>query len=119
MAPAPPVPVAVPASGTKAVRGAAAYASELKAVNEIMAALSKATKNLDKATRAKDNVAIAMVSEEIHQLRRRGNELLVRLGGKARLPIDKAERMRWKCAAAQPEAKAPKKRKAPRRRRRP
>ena len=106
-----PVPVAAP---VRAVRGAAQFAAELKAINEIVAALAKADKALNKAGRAKDTVAVSMLSAEVHQLRRLGNDLLVRLGGKARLPIDKTERMRWRRAAAQPEAKAPKKRKAPR-----
>ena len=97
-----PAPVAAKAK----VRDAEAYASELKAIDEIVVALAKAGKALDKATRAKDGVGIAAASEEIHQLRRRGNDLLVRLGGKAQLPIDKTERMRWKRAAGQPEAKA-------------
>ena len=56
--------------------------------------LSKADHALTKATRARDAAGITAASEKIQQLRRQGNELLVRLGGKARLPIDKAERMR-------------------------
>jgi hypothetical protein len=101
--PTAPVPVAVPASGyqrkaanapLKAVRGAATFATELQAIDEIVAALSKADHALTKATRARDAAGITAASEKIQQLRRQGNELLVRLGGKARLPIDKAERMR-------------------------
>jgi hypothetical protein len=104
-------PVAVSA---KVVRGATAFATELKAIDEIVATLAKAETALNRATRAKDNVAIAAASEEIHQLRRRGNELLVRLGGKARLPIDKAERMRWRRAGTIASAPKPKRAKAPR-----
>ena len=118
--PTAPVPVAVPASGyqrkaanapLKAVRGAAAFATELQAIDEIVAALSKADHALTKATRARDAAGITAASEKIQQLRRQGNELLVRLGGKARLPIDKAERMRWKRAAATAWAPKPKKKK--------
>jgi hypothetical protein len=107
-----PVQVAAP---VKAVRGATVYAAELKALDEIVAALAVADKALNKATRAKDGVGITSSSEEIHQLRRRGDEQLVALNGRAKLPaaLDKKERMRWKRAAAQPVAKAPRK-KAPR-----
>ncbi|MGA9307236.1 MAG: hypothetical protein WBW31_17665, partial [Candidatus Sulfotelmatobacter sp.] len=57
-----PVQVAAP---VKAVRGAAIFAVELKAVDEIVAALAVADKALNKATRAKDRVGIAAASEEI------------------------------------------------------
>jgi hypothetical protein len=106
-----PVQAAAPA---KAVRGGALFSTELAAINEIVAALAVADKALNKATRAKDGVGIAAASEEIHQLRRRGNGLLVRLGGKARLPIDKKERMRWRRAGAMASAPKPRKAKAPR-----
>jgi hypothetical protein len=110
--PAAPKPVAAVSEPAKAVRGAAQFGPELKAIGEIVLALAKADKALGKAARAKDNVTITMLTEEIHGLRRRGNDLLVRLDGKARLPIDKSERMRWRRAAAQ--AEPPKKRRAPR-----
>jgi hypothetical protein len=106
-----PPPVAAP---VKAVRGAAQFATELAAVDEIVAALAKADKALNKAGRSKDGVGIAAASEEIHQLRRRGNDMLVRLGGKARLPIDKSERMRWKRAGAMAAPPKPKKLRKPR-----
>ena len=100
----------------KAVRGAAQFATELAAVDEIVAALAKAEKVLGKATRAKDTVAIAMVSEEIQGLRRRGHEQLVALGGRAKLPaaLDRAERMRWKRAAEAAAAPKPKRSRKPR-----
>ena len=99
--PAVPVPVAVPASGkgAKAVKGAAVYASELKAIDGIVSALAVAETALTSATRGKDAAGIAAASEHIQRLRSEGGQLLIRIGGRAKLSIGVVERRRWRAAA--------------------
>ena len=106
-----PAAAVTEAAPTKAVRGAAQFGAELKAIDGIVIALRAADMALTKASRAKDGAGIAAASGEIQRLRAQGGELLVRLSGKAKLPaaLDVVEGRRWRAAvtAAAPKPKKP------------